>query len=87
VKYAVEMARTTWLTAYVEADDDEGAVEAAFGEVPPFTAMESGWGSFGKWSADADEWQTLDEFYGPDYAPSVHGSVVRPAEDREGEAA
>ncbi|MGN9782810.1 hypothetical protein ACTMTF_15360 [Nonomuraea sp. ZG12] len=77
-KYKVNMARTTWLTAYVEADDEEQAIEAAHEEVPALTAHEAGWGSFGKWAADADEWQPVDEFYAPygGYDRKEHGPVV-----------
>lgn len=77
-KYKVNMARTTWLTAYVEADNEDEALEKAYGVVPPFTAQESGWGSFDKWTADADEWQPLDEFYSAygTYDAKEHGPVV-----------
>ncbi|HEY9369936.1 hypothetical protein [Streptomyces sp.] len=82
-KYRVNMARVTWLTANVEADNEDEALEKAYGVAPPFSAQESGWGSFKKWSADADEWQPLDEFYpsfGQEYDAEKHGAVVELSE-------
>ncbi|MEU5878215.1 hypothetical protein [Spirillospora sp. NPDC047279] len=76
MKYRVNFARTTWASVFVEAETEDEAVEAAFEELPEFTARESGWGSFGKWSADADDWMTVDEFYGPEYETGQHGPVV-----------
>jgi hypothetical protein len=61
-KYAVQFARTTWLTAYVEAETPDDAVEAAYDNLPEFSAHESGWGNEGVWSASADDWLTADEF-------------------------
>lgn len=78
-KYRVQMARVTWLTAHVEADDEESAIDAAHEVAPGMTAADTGWGSFGKFTADADEWLPLDEFYQVSdvtYDPNVHGLVV-----------
>lgn len=79
-KYKVNMARTTWLTANVEADNEDEALEKAYDVVPGFSAQESGWGSFGKWAAEADEWRPLDEFH-ENYDPQEHGPVVELAEE------
>lgn len=81
-KYKVEMARVTWLTATVEADNEDEALEKAHEVVPPFSARESGWGERG-WTADADEWAPIDEFYNTfgEYNAKEHGVVVEPAED------
>jgi hypothetical protein len=80
-KYKVNMARTVWLTANVEADDEESALEAAHEVVPGFSAIESGWGSHGKFSADGDPWVPIDEFYGSEYNKKLHGPVVELDED------
>lgn len=77
-KYEVRMARTTWLTAHVEAPDADAALEEAYEVVPPFTAQEGGWGSFGGWSADADEWRPIDEFYS-DWTGQVYDDSSGPA--------
>lgn len=79
-KYKVHMARTTWLTANVEADTEEEALEKAYDVVPGFSAQESGWGSLGKWTADADEWQPIDQFH-EHYDPKNHGPVVELVEE------
>ena len=76
--YDVRFARTTHLTVHIEADHPDEALELAPEEVPEFTAREAGWGSFGTWSAGADDWQTLDEFYKP-YSVKKHGKVVEEA--------
>lgn len=84
-KYKVNMARVTWLTAKVEADNEDEALEKAHEVVPPFSAQESGWGSFKKWTADADDWQPVDEFYNAfgEYDAKEHGPVVEVAEDED----
>lgn len=76
-KYKVHFARTTWLTATVEADDKDAALETAYDVLPPFTAQESGWG-YTDWSADAGEWLPIDEF-GDDYDEKRDGPVVEEA--------
>jgi hypothetical protein len=78
-KYKVHFARTTWLTATVEVDDEADAVEAAYEVLPPFSAQEGGWGGSG-WSADAGEWLPLDEF-SSDYDSKRDGKVVEEATD------
>lgn len=82
-KYKVQMARVTWLTANVEADNEDEALEKAHEVVPPFTAKEGGWGSLGKWHASADEWVPLDEFYNAftEYDKKTHGAVVVAVDD------
>jgi hypothetical protein len=80
-KYKVHMARTTWLTANVEADNEDEALEKAYTVVPPFSAQESGWGSFEQWTADADEWMPIDEFHGDEYNAKEHGAVVELVEE------
>lgn len=80
-KYKVNLARTTWLTVNVEADNEDDALDQAYAEAPEFTAQESGWGSFGKWSADAAEWQPVDEWWGSDYDEKAHGPVVEESDD------
>ncbi|MER7361886.1 hypothetical protein [Nonomuraea wenchangensis] len=84
-KFKVYMARVTWLVATVEADNEDEALEKAHEVVPPFSARESGWGSAG-WSADADEWQPVDEFHAAfgEYDAEQHGPVVELADDDEG---
>lgn len=79
-KYKVYLARTTWLTAHIQADTEGEALEKAYEVVPVFTADESGWGSSGAWSAEADEWLPIDEFYSK-YDPAEHGPVVELDED------
>ncbi|MEU4575970.1 hypothetical protein [Nonomuraea sp. NPDC023979] len=81
-KYRVQMARVTWLTANVEADNEDEALEKAHGIAPAFTARECGWGSVDKWTADADEWQPLDKFYAAfgEYDPEQHGLVIECAD-------
>jgi len=82
-KYKVNLARTTWLTATVEADNEDEALKKAYAVAPRFSAQESGWGSFEKWSADADEWMPIDDFYNTldsEYSEATHGPVVRLAE-------
>ena len=74
-KYRVQFARTTWLTAEVDAEDEEQALEEAYEIVPGFTAHEAGWGSTGWW-ADADEWMPMDEFLGDEYSEKAFGPVV-----------
>ena len=80
-KYKVYMARTTWLTVNVEADNEDEALEQAYEAAPKFSANEAGWGSLGKWSADAGEWMPVDEFKGSDYSPQSDGPVVELNED------
>jgi hypothetical protein len=82
-KYKVNMARVTWLTANIEADSEDEALEKAYEAAPPFTAKEGGWGSLGKWSASADEWAPIDEFYAAfgEYSAKEHGPVIEVAED------
>ena len=78
-KYKVQMARTTWLTAHVEADDEESAIDAAHEVTPGMTAAETGWGSSGRFTADTDDWLPIDEFYQAfeiAYDPDVNGPVV-----------
>ena len=85
--YDVHMARTTWLTMHVEADDEDQALEEAYQEAPTFTAHEGGWGSFGKWDADAGEWEPIDEFHNwaeKGYDPKAHGPVVEEVEKHRG---
>ena len=80
MKYKVNMARVTWLTANVEANNEEEAIEKAYEVAPSFTARESGWGSFDAWTADAEEWTPIDEFYNAfgsqKYDSETHGPVV-----------
>lgn len=80
-KYRVQFARTTWLTAFVEAEDEDQALELGFDELPPVTAYETGWGSMGKWSAEVGEWEYLDEFYGREYSEEAFGPVVEEIEE------
>lgn len=82
-KYRVQFARTTWLTANVEAEDEEQAIDEAYGVVPGFTAHEAGWGSHDKWSADAGEWAPVDEFLGEGYSEEIYGPVVELVEEDE----
>lgn len=81
-KYKVELARVTWLTATVEADSPDQALEKAHELTPPFSARESGHGSPG-WTAGADEWLPINEFYDTygKYNEAAHGPVVELADD------
>lgn len=77
--FRVHLARTTWLTVNVEADDEDQALEQAYDIAPVFSAAESGWGSYGQWSADAEEWMSLEDFYnayGGEYNPERDGETV-----------
>lgn len=62
MKFKVEFARVVYSTVTVEAEDEDSALDAARDELPEFSAQESGWGRDG-YSADADDWLPLEEFY------------------------
>ncbi|TDB90939.1 hypothetical protein E1264_03800 [Actinomadura sp. KC216] len=83
-RYRVNLLRTTFLTAYVEAEDEDQAIDEALAEAPGFSAIESGWGSFGKWSADADEWLLPSQFY-ENYREDEHGPDVEPGQEGDGD--
>lgn len=73
--YQVRFARTTHLTANVEAANEKEALEKAQAVLPEFTANEAGVSSFGKWSADTEGWVPVDKFHKP-YSAKKHGKAV-----------
>ncbi|MEU4224327.1 hypothetical protein AB0F17_08540 [Nonomuraea sp. NPDC026600] len=82
-KYKVNLARVTWLTAYVEADNEDDALEKAYNVVPPFTDQEAGRRQFDHWTASADDWLSLEDFYNAfnTYDAKQHGLMVETDED------
>ena len=83
-KYRVNFATTKWCTVDVEAEDEASAIDEAYQELPSLSAQESGWGSFGRWSADQDEWLPVDEFFQVwkgEYNEEEDGPVVELEDD------
>lgn len=61
-KYRVSIPKVVWLTAHVEAEDEELAIEAAYEIAPSLCAHCSGWGS-DEWSVDEDEWGGIQDIH------------------------
>jgi hypothetical protein len=75
--YRVKLARTCWFEATVEADSEDQAYEIAENAAPELSAQDTGWGSAEpEWSQDADDWMSLEDFWGRAYRPQEHGLTV-----------
>lgn len=53
-RFEVEIPKMIWFTLYVEADDQESAIDAAMDEAPGLCTNCSGWGQ--DWTIDEDDW-------------------------------
>lgn len=75
-KFEVQLAKTIWLTIKVEAEDEEQAINTASEYAPEICAQCQGWRQ--PWSASPDdEYQTLEDFFYPNYNAEKHGVTVK----------
>ncbi len=69
-KYRITLATSASVTATVEADDDEIAVDMVFDMVPSEVCAQcSGWGK--NWSLDIGQWDVAEDHNKQEYPPTL----------------
>lgn len=85
--YRVRLARAQWFEMVVEAENEDKAIDEAIEQAPGISAQDSGWGSSPPWSVDAEDWVSLEDFFGENYDPSGDKTVTEITEEEAQEHA